>query len=54
MPSSQLEALGERLSSLQDLSLDAIDSAIQDVAVTASHTPSQYTLFGRKLEIIER
>ncbi|CAO3656453.1 unnamed protein product [Mucor hiemalis] len=54
VPSSELEALGEKLSRLRDFSVDAIDSAIQEIAVKAAHKPTNYTLFGEKLEIIER
>jgi 3-hydroxyisobutyryl-CoA hydrolase len=52
--SSRLEELEEHMTKEQDLSLDKIDTIIQEYSVTESHKPQDYTLNKETRSIIDR
>lgn len=42
------------LNELEDATHESINRVIESYAVKQDHTPSSYTLFGHKLDVIER
>lgn len=43
-----------KLNELEDATHESINRVIESYAVKQDHTPSSYTLFGHKLDVIER
>ncbi|KAI7891031.1 ClpP/crotonase-like domain-containing protein [Mucor mucedo] len=52
--SSNLDAMNAKLAELSHPTLDLINNIIQEFSVKADHIPSKYSLFGEKLNIIDR
>ncbi|KAG2204452.1 hypothetical protein INT47_005243 [Mucor saturninus] len=52
--SSNLDAMNAKLAELSHPTLDLINNIIQEFSVKADHVPSKYSLFGEKLNIIDR
>ncbi|GAA5799727.1 hypothetical protein HPULCUR_005144 [Helicostylum pulchrum] len=54
MVSENITALEKKLSEQEDITLDIIDSIIQEFSASTDHDASHYRLYGDILQVIER